>query len=91
MQNITNFGKWRIWLTGLMVLLFGWNLSAQEVTVEIGTGTAVLSHPFRSLWEDARTQIIYTAAEITAAGGTAGQITSLAFNVEDYTHTCSMV
>jgi len=81
MRNITEFKSWRIWLTNLMALFFALNLSAQPVIVEIGTGTSTMGHPFYSLYHDSRTQIIYTAAEITAAGGSAGLISSIGFNV----------
>ncbi|HOY30416.1 MAG TPA: CARDB domain-containing protein [Bacteroidales bacterium] len=55
----------------------------KEITpvVEIGTGTAQQSWPYATLYQDARTQMIYTAAEITAADGIAGLITGIAFNV----------
>ncbi|MFA6950638.1 MAG: GEVED domain-containing protein, partial [Lentimicrobiaceae bacterium] len=51
------------------------------VTMNIGTGTITKSYPYYTFYEDARTQIIYTAAEITAAGGVPGKITALGFNV----------
>lgn len=50
----------------------------------IGTGSATLNQegvtPFSTLYEDNRSQYLYTAAELTAAGATAGPITSLGFN-----------
>ncbi len=47
----------------------------------IGTAGVNLSQPFRSEFSDARTQIIYLASELTAAGFSAGTINSIAFNV----------
>ncbi|HLN54020.1 MAG TPA: carboxypeptidase regulatory-like domain-containing protein, partial [Lentimicrobium sp.] len=54
---------------------------AEPVTVTIGTGTGTTSQPFNTYWHDSRTQILLTAAEIIAAGGGAGDITTLGFNV----------
>ncbi len=51
------------------------------VTATVGTFNTNLSHPFRSEFTDARTQMVFTAAEMTAAGFSAGTITSMAFNV----------
>ena len=48
---------------------------------EIGTGTSSSSYPFYTYYHDARSQFIYTAAEISANGTSAGPITSIAFNV----------
>ncbi|MDD4214312.1 MAG: lamin tail domain-containing protein [Bacteroidales bacterium] len=49
--------------------------------VEIGNGTTQQAWPYATLYEDARTQLIYASNEITAADGVAGPITSIAFNV----------
>jgi len=49
--------------------------------VEIGTGTSQQAYPYATLYSDAKTQMIYTAAEITAADGIAGPINAIAFNV----------
>ena len=74
--------------TGLLSavgLLFVSNIQAQTVTV--GTGTSVTGTystaetPFGTYYHDDRTFLMYTAAEIIAAGGYAGDITSVAFNV----------
>jgi hypothetical protein len=48
-----------------------------ETTVTIGTGTATWYHPFHTYWHDARTQVIYTAAEL----GAAARISALALDV----------
>ncbi len=50
-------------------------------TACIGTGTTSTSYPFYTLYEDSRTQMLYTAAEITAAGGSAGFINRLGFTI----------
>ncbi|NLH52862.1 MAG: carboxypeptidase-like regulatory domain-containing protein, partial [Bacteroidales bacterium] len=65
----------------LLTWVFLWAFSSQAVTVTIGTGTLTSNYPFTTYWMDGRTQILYTAAEITAGGGVAGNITSIAFNV----------
>jgi len=62
-----------------MLTVFSLSLSA--VTVTIGTGTTSSNYPFTTYWMDGRTQMLYPASEITANGGVAGNITSIAFNV----------
>ena len=48
----------------------------------IGTGTTASNYPFTTYWMDGRTQMLFTAAEIIAAGGAANAvITKLGFNV----------
>ena len=47
----------------------------------IGTGTTSTSYPFYTLYEDSRTQMLYTASEIIAGGGIAGQISKIGFDV----------
>jgi len=68
----------------MQVLLLGllWaGTQSMAVTVTIGTGTTTTSYPFYTLYEDARTQMLYTASEITAGGGVAGTIQSIALNI----------
>lgn len=50
----------------------------QTVTVGTGTGTTYYT-PFNSLWGYSFVEAIYTSSEITAAGGSAGVITSVSF------------
>jgi hypothetical protein len=57
----------------------GGNLN--PVTVTIGTGTTTVGYPYTTYWHDGRTQILVTKDEILAAGGFAGEISDLAFNV----------
>ncbi|PKO97543.1 MAG: hypothetical protein CVU14_10760, partial [Bacteroidetes bacterium HGW-Bacteroidetes-9] len=80
MRKFTKGKGWRIWLFTVIAFCFALNLSAQ-VTVTIGTGTSTSSYPFYTLYEDSRTQVIYDASEILAAGGMAGDITAIALNV----------
>jgi hypothetical protein len=47
----------------------------------IGTGTTSSNYPFTTYWMDGRTQLLYLASDITGAGGAAGNIQSIAFNV----------
>jgi len=48
----------------------------------IGTGTTSSNYPFTTYWMDGRTQMLFTAAEILAAGGSANKwIQKLGFNV----------
>jgi hypothetical protein len=81
MLKITKRKGWRSLLFTVIALCFASNLAAQ-VTVEIGTGTTTVGYPYYTLYEDSRTQMIYTASEIIAGGGAAGTITSIALNVQ---------
>jgi len=49
----------------------------------IGTGSVQLSNgsPFNTYWMGTRTQLLYTASEILANSGTAGNVTKIGFNV----------
>ena len=54
--------------------------------VALGTGTATTQggsglSPYAQYWEGQRTQYLFKAAELTSAGLSAGNITSMAFNV----------
>lgn len=62
------------------------NIDTFQVTVGqnefiIGTGTTSSNYPFTTYWEDGRTQMLFTAAEMTSAGCFAGYIQKLGFNV----------
>ncbi|PKP16705.1 MAG: hypothetical protein CVU06_14190, partial [Bacteroidetes bacterium HGW-Bacteroidetes-22] len=59
----------------------GGGSSTTPVTVTIGTGTTSCGYPYYTLYEDARTQILVTKAEIEAAGGFAGMIDNLELSV----------
>jgi hypothetical protein len=50
-------------------------------TFTIGTGTTSSSSPYYSSYSDARTQILYTAAELLASGLTASHIVKIGFDV----------
>ncbi|MCU0372587.1 MAG: T9SS type A sorting domain-containing protein [Ignavibacteria bacterium] len=48
----------------------------------LGTGTASSNYPFTTFWMDGRTQMLFTAAELNAAGaGVNSAITKIGFNV----------
>ncbi len=48
----------------------------------VGTGTTSSNYPFTTYWMDGRTQMLFTSAELTAAGmGINSAITKLGFNV----------
>ena len=59
--------------------------SAIGQTITVGTGstttTSTTDSPYGTYYMDDRTQFLYLASEITAAGGFAGSISSIAFNV----------
>jgi hypothetical protein len=50
-------------------------------TATIGTGTADCNYPFTTFWMDGRTQLLYHADEIIAAGGSPGLISEIGFNI----------
>ena len=54
---------------------------SQNLTTTLGIGNTNLTQPFRGQFSDSRTQILYLASELKAAGLSAGAIQSLAFNV----------
>ena len=47
----------------------------------IGFGTVSSNYPYTTFWMGGRTQMLYTAAELTASGMSAGNISSIGFNV----------
>jgi gliding motility-associated-like protein len=70
-------------ITYLLMLLFFSTLGFAQ-TYSLGSGTTTSSTsgvtPFATSYEDGRTQYLYTAAELTAAGATAGNFHQFAFN-----------
>jgi len=52
-----------------------------QATACIGTGTSPSNYPFTTYWEDGRTDMLYTAAEIIANQGGAGYVIKVGFNV----------
>jgi hypothetical protein len=53
-------------------------------TVTVGTGSNSCQWPYSTYWMGGRTQMLYTAAEILAAGGGPGLISQIGFNVTSY-------
>ncbi len=47
----------------------------------VGTGSTSTSYPFYTLYEDSRTQMLFTASEVVAAGGVPGFMNKLGFNI----------
>ena len=54
------------------------------IYVTVGTGTTTVSYPYLTYWMDGRTQLLYSAAAITASGGSPGQISQIGFDVSSY-------
>lgn len=54
----------------------------QETMTCVGSGNASIGYPFFSYYEDSKTDMLYTSAEIVAAGGTTGIITQIGFNFD---------
>jgi hypothetical protein len=57
---------------------------ALPATITVGAGTTSCSYPFSTYWMDGRTQMLYHADEILAAGGSPGMISKIGFNVFSY-------
>jgi hypothetical protein len=54
----------------------------QLTNICVGTGTVSSNYPFATYWGGARTQMLFTAAEITAAGGIVNALVAkIGFNV----------
>ncbi|NQV01086.1 MAG: LamG domain-containing protein, partial [Bacteroidia bacterium] len=51
------------------------------ITITLGTSTITQGHPYYTYYMDSRTQMLYTSAEIYAAGGGPGEIAWIAYNV----------
>ena len=60
--------------------LYNFTLIAQT-TACVGTGSSSCSYPFYTYYEDSRTDMLYTASEIIANGGSDGQIKKIGFDV----------
>jgi hypothetical protein len=59
------------------------HIKANQI-LTIGSGTVSCNYPYTTYWRAGRTQLLYTAAQLTAAGATPGTITSLGFDVYSY-------
>jgi len=73
----------------ISVLLVTANYSIGQITAQInqtdGYDYAAGTSPFRGYYEDARNQILFTAAELSAAGMQANcEISSLGFYISNY-------
>ena len=66
-----------------MIFMLGISAKAQTITIGTGTGTntnMTYPTPYGSYYGGTRSQFLILASEINAAGGSAGLMTSLAFN-----------
>ncbi len=50
-------------------------------TITVGNGTVGCNYPYTTYWMGGRTQLLYTAEQLAAAGASAGIINSIGFNV----------
>jgi hypothetical protein len=89
-MNMNNLYK--ILQVGLIILftislsyltVFSQNLKADlaDTTITIGAGTKTCNYPYTTFWSAGRTQMLYTADEILSAGGSAGVIKKIGFDV----------
>jgi Secretion system C-terminal sorting domain len=81
-------GQWRVYAySGADSLSSSttFNITFKRLSIAtacIGTGSVSSNYPFATYWGGARTQMLFTAAEITAAGGVANALVSkIGFNV----------
>ena len=84
MKNQNN-QKWRLsWMGIWLIIAFGLGISTSraQTTVQVGTGTSTSSTlPIYGTYPYSFSQIMYRAADLTAAGVTAGNISSLQLNL----------
>ncbi len=67
---------------GSPVLLSAQSIAGTPGIAQIGTGTATTSsYPYYRLYGSSKTQMLYRASELAAAGLTAGNITSIGFDI----------
>lgn len=85
------FTSWKNYLTAYLLLLLATVSSWGQITVQLGSGTSTTATTggagtaavYNRYWESRRTQVIYTAAELNAAGVTsAANMTALALYIE---------
>ena len=76
------------WISGFLVLFLLMGTVATAQTVTLGSGTAETNEadyldlgPVSSYYAYTHYQVVYTAAEITAAGGVAGLVSQFGWNV----------
>ncbi len=62
-----------------------------EKTATVGTGVEVLSYPFSTAKKTGRSQYLWTASELTAAGLTAGNITGMKLNISAAGSNCNFL
>jgi len=55
--------------------------AAPPAFITIGTGTVSSNYPYTTYWMGGRTQMLFTAAELTAAGAIAGNLSTVGFDV----------
>lgn len=64
----------------LFTLVFS-NVYSQGIQLNIGSDTLSSNYPFTTYWMDGRTDMLYLASELVAAGGSPGYFTGIAFYV----------
>jgi hypothetical protein len=55
-----------------------------QTTVTIGSGSAGCTYPYSTFWQCGRTQMLYSKAEITAAGGSVGTVSQIGLDVVSF-------
>jgi hypothetical protein len=72
----------KIFLTLILTIISFCRIYAQTtpINIIIGSGTAWNNLPFITMWEDAKTDMLYVVEDIYDAGGVPGSITRIGFN-----------
>ncbi len=55
--------------------------ASSQITVTVGSGSDVSVWPYRTYWMDSKSEFLFTAAELSAAGALPGAITQIGFDV----------
>ncbi len=91
LQEATSYVKQKghavlLFFIALIMTAMTFSTANAQITITIGAGSSISSGqnvtPYCTFYHDGRHQYIFTPAEITGVGGYAGNITSLAFNVQ---------
>lgn len=66
----------------MCLLTFGISgVTNAQIEATIGSGTDAVYIPYRTVWMDSKTELLYTAAELTAAGAVGGNIFVIGFHI----------
>lgn len=85
-NTLQTFGTFKYTVTALYGSLESTHAGPVTVVITntktVGTGASTAGYPYFTYYMGSRTQMLYLASEITAAGGSAGNITGIGFSVQ---------